>query len=106
MVLEDMSNALGFKGLALRYFNPIGADPQFRTGPYDPAPTHVLGIMVDVALGKRDIFSITGVDWPTRDGSGIRDYVHVWDLARAHVLAMENFDSAFNTEGGDYMVIN
>ncbi len=106
MVLEDVCKAYDMKGVALRYFNPIGADPEMRTGPYDPNPSHVLGKMVDVALGKDPIFNITGVDWPTRDGSGIRDYIHVWDLARAHALAIENFDSAFDTEGGNYMVIN
>lgn len=106
MILDDLSNVSNFKGLALRYFNPIGADPKMRTGPYDPTPSHVLGMLIDVALKKRDVFHITGVDWPTRDGSGIRDYIHIWDLARAHVLAVENFDSAFESEGGDYMVIN
>jgi UDP-glucose 4-epimerase len=85
MVLEDMCRAYGMKGIALRYFNPIGADPGMRTGPYDPAPTHVLGKMVSAALGKLDTFQITGTDWPTRDGTGIRDYIHIWDLARAHV---------------------
>lgn len=106
MILEDLSNIAGFKALALRYFNPIGADPKMRTGPYDPNPSHVLGKLLDVALGKNDTFYITGIDWPTRDGTGIRDYIHVWDLARAHVLAVESFDSAFKPEHGDYMVIN
>lgn len=106
MILEDLSHATDFKALALRYFNPIGADPKMRTGPYDPNPSHVLGKILDVALGKNDTFYITGTDWPTRDGTGIRDYIHVWDLARAHVLAVESFDCAFEKECGDYMVIN
>ena len=106
MVLEDMCRAYGMKGIALRYFNPIGADPQMRTGPYDPAPTHVLGKMVSAALGNLKEFQITGTDWPTRDGTGIRDYIHIWDLARAHVLAVEKFDAAFAEAGGSYMVIN
>jgi UDP-glucose 4-epimerase len=106
MVLEDMCRAYGMKGIALRYFNPIGADPKMRTGPYDPAPTHVLGKMVDAALGKLEEFRITGTDWPTRDGSGIRDYVHVWDLARAHALAVQAFDAALAAAGGNYLAVN
>lgn len=105
MMLEDMAKATNIKGLALRYFNPIGAEPKMRTGPYDPNPSHVLGKMVNVAMGKDDIFRITGTEYETRDGSGIRDYVHVWDLARAHVLAAEKFDSIFN-EDTDFMCIN
>jgi UDP-glucose 4-epimerase len=106
MVLEDMCQAYNMKGIALRYFNPIGADPAMRTGPYDPAPSHVLGKMVSAALGKLDVFQITGVEWPTRDGTGIRDYVHVWDLAQAHVKAVEKFDTAFEKEEGNYLAIN
>ena len=52
----------------------------------------MLGKLVDTALGKLGEFQITGTDWPTRDGSGIRDYIHVWDLAKAHVAAVEKFD--------------
>jgi UDP-glucose 4-epimerase len=96
MVLRDFCDAYGLKGIALRYFNPIGADPQMRTGAYVKEPTHVLGRLVSVALGKIPCFEITGTDWPTRDGSGIRDYIHVWDLARAHVQAIENFDQVFS----------
>jgi len=96
MVLKDFCDAYGIRGIALRYFNPIGADPQMRSGPYIKAPTHVLGRLVSVALGKIPCFEITGTDWPTRDGSGIRDYIHVWDLAQAHVKAIENFDEAFS----------
>lgn len=106
MVLEDMSRASGFKGMALRYFNPIGADPQMRVGPYDPNPSHILGILVETALGNREVFNITGVDYFTRDGSGIRDYIHVWDLAKAHVKAVEKFDYALEQTNDDYVVIN
>jgi UDP-glucose 4-epimerase len=65
--------------------------------------------MVDVALGKIPEFQITGVNWPTRDGSGIRDYIHVWDLANAHIKAIENFDRSFDRAGNpdsNYLVIN
>lgn len=105
-VLEDFSRAYGLRGVALRYFNPIGADPRMRSGVHVPAPTHVLGKMVDVQLGKLPVFEITGTGWPTRDGSGIRDFVHVWDLAMAHVRAVENLDGIFARAGGPYAVIN
>ena len=97
LVLHDFCDAYGISGIALRYFNPIGADPKLRTGAYLDAPTHVLGRMLSVASGRSPVFEITGTNWPTRDGSGIRDYIHVWDLARAHVKAIENFDRAFKS---------
>lgn len=106
MVLEDMAKATSIKGLALRYFNPIGSDQKMRCGPYDPNPSHVLGKMVNVALGEDDVFKITGTEYETRDGSGIRDYVHVADLARAHVLAAEKYDEIFSNIDDDYISIN
>jgi UDP-glucose 4-epimerase len=107
-ILRDFCAAYGMQGIALRYFNPIGADPQMRSGPYMPNPSHVLGKLVAVAQGREPVFNITGVDWPTRDGSGIRDYLHVWDLALAHVQAMEQFADAFKraSEDQSYLVIN
>jgi UDP-glucose 4-epimerase len=106
MILEDFCQASGLRGLALRYFNPIGADPKFRSGIHVRQPSHVLGKLVDVALGKLLEFEITGVDWATRDGSGIRDYVHVYDLSLAHVLAVERFDSCIALTGSNYGAIN
>ncbi|MCM8709422.1 UDP-glucose 4-epimerase GalE [Clostridium sp. SYSU_GA19001] len=107
MILKDFCTAYGMKGIALRYFNPIGADPKMRSGVHIKFPSHVLGKLVDVALGASPTFYITGTNYDTRDGSGIRDYIHVWDLAQAHVKAIENFDDAFNKEGNpDYLVIN
>lgn len=106
MVLEDLSRATRLRGIALRYFNPIGADPRMRSGIHAKEPSHVLGKLVDTALGKIPEFQITGVDWPTRDGSGIRDYIHVWDLAMAHVKAVEQFDRAMAQTGQTYAVIN
>ena len=79
--------------LSLRYFNPIGADPKMRTGLQLRRPTHALGKMIQ-AHEEGTPFLITGTDWPTRDGSGIRDYIHVWDLAAAHVAALTRFDAA------------
>jgi UDP-glucose 4-epimerase len=75
----------------LRYFNPIGADPHGRSGPPAADPSHVLGKLMR-AYGTDQPFRITGVTWDTRDGSGIRDYVHVWDLAQAHVRGLRQFD--------------
>lgn len=103
-ILADAAAAGDFRAIALRYFNPIGADPQMRTGLQNPMPSHVLGkIMQARAAGTP--FTITGSDWPTRDGSGIRDYVHVWDLALAHVAAVTRFDEVATTDA-PYQVIN
>jgi UDP-glucose 4-epimerase len=108
MVLKDFTAAYDLKAIALRYFNPIGADPQLRSGIHVREPSHAVGKLVDCARGKIARFQITGVDWPTRDGSGLRDYIHVWDLARAHVAAVEQFANIFAQRGkGDsYEVIN
>lgn len=89
MILADFCAAYDLSGLSLRYFNPIGADPQARTGGYIENPSHVLARLVAAASEPGATFTITGTDWPTRDGSGIRDYIHVADLARAHLLAAE-----------------
>ena len=106
MVLEDLTKAGELRAIALRYFNPIGADPQYRSGIHDPNPSHVIGKLVETALGKLPEFKITGTDWPTRDGSGIRDYIHIWDLARAHVKAVERFEDVLEATGEPYNVIN
>lgn len=109
MILKDFSHAYNLKGIALRYFNPIGADPKMRTGMHIQNPSHVLGKMVEVALRHEPVFYLTGVDWPTRDGSGIRDYIHIWDLVRAHILAVDKFDQIFAKASEDdsaYTVIN
>jgi UDP-glucose 4-epimerase len=109
MILKDFCSAYGMKGIALRYFNPIGADPKMRSGIHVKEPTHVVGKLVDTAQGKLKEFQITGTDYPTRDGTGIRDYIHVWDLARAHVNAVTNFDQVFARAGNPpdgYLVIN
>jgi UDP-glucose 4-epimerase len=107
MILQDFCTAYGMKGIALRYFNPIGADPKMRSGVHIQFPSHVLGKLVGVAQGNDPVFNITGTNYDTRDGSGIRDFIHIWDLAQAHVKAIENFDDAFSKEGNpDYLVIN
>ena len=109
IVLKDFCAAYGMQGIALRYFNPIGSDPQMRTGLHIQHPSHLIGKLVEVAMGREPVFNLTGVEWPTRDGSGIRDYLHVWDLALAHLKAIENFEKAI-VEGSedevDFTVIN
>ena len=74
MVLKDFCCAYGLNAIALRYFNPIGADPKMRTGLHIRYPSHLIGKLVEVALGREPVFNLTGIDWPTRDGSGI--HVH------------------------------
>ncbi|MFF0964715.1 NAD-dependent epimerase/dehydratase family protein [Streptomyces sp. NPDC003703] len=78
--------------LSLRYFNPVGSDPELRTGLQLKRPSHALGKLIQ-AHQAGTAFSVTGVNYPTRDGTGIRDYVHVWDLAAAHIAAIERFDT-------------
>lgn len=105
-VLEDMAVATDLRAIILRYFNPIGSDPDLESGIYAKEPSHVLGQLVMAARGHRDSFTITGTDLPTRDGTGIRDYIHVWDLARAHVRAVERFDDVIGAAGRPSVVIN
>ena len=102
-MLRDISAATPLRVVSLRYFNPVGADPQFRTGLQIPEPTHALGKLIQLTEQGKP-FAITGTDYPTRDGSGMRDYIHVWDLARAHLAALDRFDAAL--EGKTYAVIN
>ena len=102
-VLRDAAAAGLIDAVALRYFNPIGADPALRSGLQVDRPTHAWGKLIE-AHERGEPFSITGVDWPTRDGSAIRDYVHVWDVARAHVRALERFDDVL--PGGGFAAVN
>src|SRR6476619_7405626 len=106
MVLQDMAAATELRAIILRYFNPIGSDPDLESGIYDKEPSHVLGQLVMAARGQKDHCTITGVEHPTRDGTGIRDYIHVWDLARAHVTAVEQFDKVLAAEGAPSAIIN
>ena len=105
-VLADIARAGGMHVVSLRYFNPIGADPKLRSGLQVRNPTHALGKMIQSQKDEVP-FVITGIDWPTRDGSGIRDYVHVWDLAQAHIKALRCFEF-LTSSGADegYQVIN
>jgi UDP-glucose 4-epimerase len=105
-ILIDLAAATDLRAIILRYFNPIGSDPDLESGIYAKEPSHVLGQLVMAARGQKDSFTITGTDLPTRDGTGIRDYIHVWDLARAHVRAVERFDDVLARVGATSVVIN
>jgi UDP-glucose 4-epimerase len=105
-MLEDFCHAYRFQCISLRYFNPIGADPKMRSGPYDRNPSHLLGNLVDVASERKAQFELTGTNWETRDGTAIRDYVHVWDLALAHAAAVEQFEKIIQQSKDNYSVIN
>ncbi|MEW6673427.1 MAG: UDP-glucose 4-epimerase GalE [Thermodesulfobacteriota bacterium] len=88
-MLEDFENAHGIRFVSLRYFNAAGADPEGEIGEsHDPEP-HLIPIILDVAVGKRDSLKVFGTDYETPDGTCIRDYIHVSDLADAHVLSLK-----------------
>lgn len=89
IMLADVAAAHPINYCALRYFNVAGADPQGRTGQSTAGATHLIKVAVEAALGKRSHVSVFGTDFDTPDGTGIRDYIHVSDLAAAHVLALE-----------------
>jgi len=88
-MLSDCSAAYDFNYGALRYFNVAGADPRGRAGQIGKGSTHLIKIAVEAAVGKRDRVSVFGTDYPTPDGTCIRDYIHVSDLAAVHVAALE-----------------
>jgi UDP-glucose 4-epimerase len=89
LMLADVARAHPLNHCALRYFNVAGADPQGRTGQSTAGATHLIKVAVEAALGKRGHVEIFGSDYATPDGTGVRDYIHVADLAAAHVLALE-----------------
>lgn len=88
-ILTDCARAHPFNFAALRYFNVAGADPHGRSGQSRLEATHLIHVAVEAATGKRPNVSVYGTDYPTRDGTGVRDYIHVSDLAAAHVSALE-----------------
>jgi UDP-glucose 4-epimerase len=88
-ILEDYNSAYGLKFVSLRYFNAAGADPDGETGENHYPETHLIPLVLDVAAGKSEAIKVFGTDYDTKDGSCIRDYIHVSDLASAHVLALE-----------------
>ena len=88
-MLRDVAAAHPLNYACLRYFNVAGADPQGRSGQSTVGATHLIKIAVEAAIGKRDGVSVYGTDFDTPDGTGVRDYIHVADLAAAHVAALE-----------------
>ncbi|MGP8289772.1 UDP-glucose 4-epimerase GalE [Vreelandella zhanjiangensis] len=105
-MLKDFSHAYGLRSVALRYFNASGADPLTRIGERHAPETHLIPLALQAALGLRGPLSVYGRDYATPDGTCIRDYIHVDDLAEAHLLALEYLwqggeTAAFNLGNGD-----
>ncbi|TIQ94057.1 UDP-glucose 4-epimerase GalE [Mesorhizobium sp.] len=100
-MLRDAAIAHDIRYTALRYFNVAGADPKGRTGQSTPGATHLIKVACETALGKRPFMQVFGKDYPTPDGTCIRDYIHVSDLAAAHRLALQRL-----RDGGESLVAN
>ncbi|MGF9693439.1 UDP-glucose 4-epimerase GalE [Rhizobium sp. 0TCS1.26] len=100
-MLRDAAHAHPFRYVALRYFNVAGADPKGRTGLSTQGATHLIKIACEAALGKRRSVDVYGTDYPTADGTGIRDYIHVSDLVAAHLRAL-----SYLRRGGEPLVAN
>jgi UDP-glucose 4-epimerase len=100
-MLEDVARAHDFRFVALRYFNVAGADPEGRTGQSTPRATHLIKRACQVALGRVPHLDIFGTDYPTPDGTGVRDYIHVSDLVAAHLIALDHL-----AEGGESVALN
>ncbi len=100
-ILSDFDQAYDLKSVSFRYFNAAGADPTGLLGEDHAPETHLIPLVLFAALGKRESVSIFGTDYSTRDGTCIRDYIHVTDLAQAHVLGLE-----YLLKGGDSAAFN
>lgn len=100
-VLRWYGAAYGLRWMALRYFNAAGADPQGRIGECHQPETHLIPLILDAALGRRPAIDVFGSDYPTPDGTAIRDYIHVDDLAEAHVRALGHIEA-----GNDSAALN
>lgn len=100
-MIADAAAALGFSYVVLRYFNVAGADPQGRSGQSSPNATHLIKVATQAALGQRERLDVYGTDYPTPDGSCLRDYIQVTDLAEAHRLALDHL-----RHGGESLVMN
>jgi len=99
--LRDLTRVTEMRYAALRYFNVAGADAECRSGECAPVSSHLIKIAAEAAVGKRPQISIFGEDYPTPDGTCIRDYIHVSDLAAAHLSALEYLE-----HGGDSATVN
>ncbi|HPK04343.1 MAG TPA: UDP-glucose 4-epimerase GalE [Bacteroidales bacterium] len=104
-IIRDVCNVSSLKAIALRYFNPIGAHPSALIGEYPIGiPNNLMPFITQTAIGKREVLSVFGDDYPTPDGTAIRDYIHVVDLAQAHVVAVERM---FENRGkGSFEIFN
>ncbi|MCG9917552.1 MAG: UDP-glucose 4-epimerase GalE [Phenylobacterium sp.] len=100
-ILGDLDRYSGFRSVCLRYFNAAGADFQARIGEWHDPETHAIPLAIAAAMGERAGFKIFGRDYPTRDGTAVRDYIHVLDLADAHVRALR-----YLLDGGDSTAFN
>ena len=100
-MMDDFERAHGLKSVRLRYFNAAGADPTAEIGEDHQPETHLIPLVLDAALGRTSEIQVFGTDYPTPDGTAIRDYVHVSDLARAHILAAQ-----YVLGGGDTTAVN
>ena len=100
-ILSDFNNAYDLRSVRFRYFNAAGADPSGLLGEDHNPETHLIPLVLQTALGKRESISIFGTDYPTNDGTCVRDYIHVNDLADAHVLGLR-----YLLKGGDSAVFN
>jgi UDP-glucose 4-epimerase len=89
-MLNDLGTCKGLRSVVLRYFNAAGADPEGRIGEWHTPETHAVPLAIDVALGRRSLFKVFGSDYDTRDGTCVRDFVHVMDLAGAHTLSVKH----------------
>lgn len=101
LMLRDACQAHGMRAVILRYFNVAGSDPEGDIGQSTPGSTLLIKVAVEAAYGKRDVMHIYGTDYPTSDGTGVRDYIHVTDLAAAHIDALNYLDA-----GGDTVTLN
>jgi UDP-glucose 4-epimerase len=97
-VLKDYSSAYGLRYVSLRYFNAAGADPEGEVGERHDPETHLIPLILDAAMGKREDIKIFGTDYLTPDGTCIRDYIHVTDLADAHIKALKYLDAGGESE--------
>lgn len=100
-ILADFDQAHGLKSVCFRYFNAAGADPTGLLGEDHNPETHLIPLVLDTALGHQEAISIFGTDYPTPDGTCIRDYIHVTDLAQAHILGLE-----YLLQGGESQQLN
>jgi UDP-glucose 4-epimerase len=98
LMLADTAFAHKFRFVALRYFNVAGGDPQGRTGQSTPRATHLIKVACQTALGQHAELKVFGTDYPTTDGTCIRDYIHVSDLARAHMSALQHLRQGGKSE--------